>query len=140
MQAFTRWKCDTCGQWIEGADKGYVVWGDKDGAATGFRVIHNGKCDDGALGKSAALGDFLGTDGLAKLTSLMSYGIARRRQEQPKIHDMDQFTDFFRRMQLPLYEEARDYLKSPEGREEYSDASEVLPYLQRSLERDATRS
>lgn len=48
---------------------------------------------------------------------------------------LDGFIDFFRRVQLPYYEEARPRLATREVYEDWSDASEIAPYLQTSLRR-----
>lgn len=139
-QPLTRWKCDRCGEWIEGAASGYVIWGAHGHDNAAFEIIHQGKCDDRTKTHSAALGDFLGSDGLAYLTSLLSYGVVKNgmgvTSSDPlrRVHDIDQFVDFMRRVQVPFYEEARPYLLSPEAREHLSDANEVYPYLQEHLQ------
>lgn len=129
----TRWKCDHCGQPIESADDGYVVWEDDGSGDAGFEIVHQGQCDKSGKGSSSALRDFLGSNGLARLTSHLSYGILKDGAGQPKIADMDGFIDFFRRVQLPYYEEARSGLLSE--KEAWYDATEVRPYMQDVLQR-----
>lgn len=131
----TRWKCDHCGEMIESAEDGYVVWEDSASGDAGFEIIHHGRCDKSGKSNSGALRNVLGSDGLAKLTSHLSYGILKEGFGQPMIADMDGFVDFFRRVQLPYYEEARTGLLSEQ--EEWSDANEVRPYLQDVLQRIA---
>lgn len=132
----TRWRCDRCGDLIEGADKGYVIWGAHRHNNTGFEIIHQGRCDDKSKTHSAALRDFLGPNGFAYLTSLLTDGIVRTehtemtREPLSRVHDINQFTDFMRRVQLPFYEEARDYLRTSEAWDRLYDANEYLPYTQ----------
>ena len=138
----TRWRCDRCGEWIEDASKGYVIWGSHGDTKPDFEIIHQGKCDNDAKPRSQPLNDFLGSDGLARLTSMLSYGIVRDCEppgDLHRVHDLDQFVDFMRRVQLPNYEEARSYLLSAEAKEELSSASESYPYLQKHL-KDAAKS
>lgn len=129
----THWKCDNCGEIVDSAHA-YVVWNFAQLEERGHSIIHRGKCDNGRKEMSAPLKDFLGLDGLAKLTSLMAAGIAGPVRTT-SIGNMREFVDFFRRVQLPHYEEARDKLRTDEVREEFRDASEVVPYLQDTLKR-----
>ena len=122
---------------IDGAEKGYVVWGrDEAGAATGFQIVHMSKCDDKSKHKSNALRDFLGANGLAKLTAMMSYGSLANthRGEGPKLADLDEFTDFLRRVQIPFYEEARPYFSTDAVMEHFHGSSQTRPYMQDALQ------
>ena len=136
----TQWKCDVCGQMIENMDEGYVTWSASPEGDSDFTIIHQSKdrCDDGRKHFSAALRDFLGADGLANLTAMLSHGPVTYGSGQPRIANMDEFVDFFRRVQLPHYEEARQSFKRAEVREDLSDASQVYPYLQETLQRLAS--
>ena len=70
-----QWFCDTCGEIIEKPDDGYVIWGqDKDNLDFDFKIIYQSQCDNSRYPSSTALGDFLGTEGLNILLSLLSYG------------------------------------------------------------------
>jgi hypothetical protein len=51
-----------------------------------------------------------------------------------KVKDLDEFIDFFRRLQTPFYEEARIKFGSEEILDRFSDASEVRPYQQDALQ------
>lgn len=127
------WTCDVCHQLIEKAEDGYVVWTDDAKGAREFTVIHQTRCDDNSKHSSQKLGDFLGPNGLAQLTAMMSYG-PFKQNESGKIHDLAEFTDFFRRMQLPFYEEARRKFKLRQVQDDYYDANEYLPFLQDELQ------
>ena len=105
-------------------------------------IVHKFGCQCDSLSSSLPLSEFLGADGLAMLTGMLSLGrlqAQHRRPTQPEEVEMleclDGFIDFFRRVQLPYYEEARPRLATREVYEDWSDASEIAPYLQTSLRR-----
>src|SRR5262249_32907976 len=107
----TSWTCDVCGDVIERVEEGYVVWKSDGAKAADFKIIHQGKCDHERddHNASAALADFLGDNGLAYILSFLSAGpvqSALGRRPHCEITDFDEFVDFFRRVQLPYYEEA----------------------------------
>lgn len=133
----TQWYCDVCGGLIKNVKDGYVVWDtDKEGKVTVIKVIHQSKCDDDSLPNSTALEDFLGTDGLSHLLSLMSAGpiINNGKNRYKKgFADIDVFVDLVRRLHVPNYEEARRRFSDSELRSDYYDANEIAPYLQRDL-------
>lgn len=139
----THWYCDTCGKQIVSAKDGYVIW--KDTGSEGprsYRIIHHGRCDRrGEYNSSAALVDFLGADGFATATALISVGTVIRNRGVGSVAsgDVDDWVDFVRRVQLPYYEEARRCFNNPEYREEMSDANEVAPYLEENLKRTIRR-
>ncbi|MDD4456999.1 MAG: hypothetical protein PHC98_05350 [Syntrophotalea acetylenica] len=133
LKPLQQWYCDVCGEIIEKPSDGYVIW--KRGAdlkSSDFKIIHQGKCDLNSHIASSALSDFLGQDGMAYLTSFLSHGPVRVRLSGPsscEIKDMDEFTDFFRRLQLPYYEEARRRFSAPKVLERLSDWNEIAPYF-----------
>lgn len=144
MTPLTTWTCDVCGGPVT-VDDGYVTWSHVNGAEHGFKIIHQSRCDRDLDSSSAALADFLGPDGLAKLTAFLSPGAFMVATYDPvrlngaayRIADLHQFVDFFRRVQLPFYEEARASLRSPseDMRDLLSDSNEISPYLQSALRR-----
>lgn len=131
----TRWRCDVCGEWVT-REQGYVVWGyDKPHGRTGFQIIHQKKCDDNSKPASAALGDFLGPDGFARTTALMTVGPIMRNlspdsEFTERIADSDEFADFMRRLYIPNYEEARDKFNNHEVLEDLQGSNETRPYMQ----------
>lgn len=144
VNPLTTWKCDKCGEKTVTADNGYVIWDGTVEKERDFRIIHKAVCDDRRFTSSLPLSDFLGPLGVAKLTSFLSLGIfinqtwsEERLQANSaiRIADMDQFMDFFRRVQLPYYEEARPILRAPseEVAEMLCDSSEVAPYIPHNL-------
>lgn len=124
----TVWYCDVCGEKIEGANQGYVIWDSQNNEkASQFKIVHQTKCDTGKENLSAALEDFRGDKGIAILLSFLSQGPVEKnfnRKPQRVSYNLDNYVDFFRRVQVPYYEEARlifgnrDYLESLSDHEE----------------------
>lgn len=138
-QPLVKWYCDSCGDVIEDVNGGYVIWEHtREGKLRGFKIIHQSRCDRHDYRASAALRGFVGPDGLARLLAFLSDGRLRAKAGQVSrcdIEDMDEFVDFFRRVQTPLYEEARRLFKDTDLRIDYADANETLPYTQVELDR-----
>ena len=136
-QPLTKWYCDVCGGVIEDVSKGYVIWkSTKQMKSTGFKIIHQTKCDHKDFPSSSALRDFIGIDGLARLLALLSIGPLKEKIGQGShcdTEDMDEFVDFFRRVQTPFYEEARRRFGNRDLLDDFSDSNEVLPYMQDTL-------
>lgn len=139
VQPLTQWQCTRCRQPVT-ADEGYVTWDDDLKGPRNFKIVHQGRCDDGAQHSSAALGDFLGPDGLAYLTSMLSYGPALPNQGTPTPPDLEEFTDFLRRVQIPYYEEARQRFGEQEVQDDLQGTNQVAPYLQRYLQQLAKKA
>jgi hypothetical protein len=110
------------------ASDGYVIWNQSSKGPQGFKIIHQGQCDDGVSMASAALEDFLGADGLTRILAMLSYGQLRNAGAPNPPSDMNEFVDFVRRVQTPYYEEARVHFADPEVRSSRSDWNEVKPY------------
>jgi len=126
------WYCDVCGEKIEDASNGYVIWQSGGRTYRGFKIIHQGKCDLKSHPASAALNDFLGDKGLSYCMTFLSLGPVISNNGGAGhcyIQDFDEFTDFVRRVQLPYYEEARRLYGNPELLEDLSDANEFYPYV-----------
>lgn len=140
-----RWRCDTCSEWVT-ADEGYVSWDTNDKhAAYGFQIFHRKKCDVKSFPRSIALADFMGDNGFARATALMSLGPIALCQIPPdekrqRIADLDEYCDFLRRLFLANYEEARDFFPTPKVQEQHSDSSESRPYFQDHLKKIASKS
>ena len=137
----TSWHCDVCGNQIERAEDGYVIWKTRDDMKShGFKIIHQTKCDLDDHHASADLQEFLGEKGLTYLLSHLSLGpviLRRGSKSRCDAADLDEFVDLIRRVQTPYYEEARGKFSNTEFRDAYSDANEVLPYLPDELKRIA---
>jgi hypothetical protein len=146
-QPLTAWHCDVCGELVHKDEEnwkreGYVYWDDD--RKIGPVLIHKTTCltrEIDELESSSELADFLGPDGLVKLTAFLSWGLVRSTHAgrsptgcQLEL-DPDKFVDFFRRVQLPYYEEARARLQDRARWEDLADASEVFPYTHDYLQR-----
>ena len=132
------WYCDVCGQKITDPDSGYVIWHTSTNPIKfhGFKIIHQNKCDDNTCPSSAALSDFLGEAGLTYLLTFLSQGQIIKLMGQntyPLIDEFDEFVDFFRRVQVPYYEEARRCFSNPDLLDDFSGNNETAPYLPESL-------
>ena len=53
--------------------------------------------------------------------------------KHPALKDFDEFADYFRRFQLPHYEEARRNFRNHNVLNDYDDANEILPYTEEHL-------
>jgi hypothetical protein len=131
------WICDACGQEIEKVNDGYVIWEwDDQHREHGFQIIHQGKCDDSSKSLSMPLSHFLGDKGTQSLLSMLSIGKAKIELGQKPsegVKDLDEWVDFFRRVQTPGYEQARRLFSHPEIKEYLHDANETWPYLPENL-------
>lgn len=134
------WYCDVCGDPITNPNEAIVTWKeDENYKAYDFKITHkntNGRfCDDSRCANSMELIWVLGNSGLVLLTSFMSRGFFGNFNGGNSIKDLDNFTDFFRRVQLPYYEEARKYFDTDLTKHEMQDSNEVSPYLEDMLKR-----
>ncbi|MFA7056641.1 MAG: hypothetical protein WC155_03655 [Candidatus Cloacimonadales bacterium] len=106
-----------------------------------LKLSIRGDCDDGKSAQSCALEDFLGSDGVNNLLSFYSIGPLKRAlypdegSSKSRIFDNDEFIDLIRRVQIPYYEEARQYFNKGEVVEYYSDNHEYAPYLPHILKK-----
>ena len=133
LRPLSQWICDNCGKLIDNAEAGYVIWKvDAEMRKYSFRVVHQKICDDQKYSSSMPVKEFFGLNGSAYLTSMLSYGSVKlnagESPRKPPV-DMDEFSDFFRRMQLPYYEEARTKFGDEGIQERFGDSNETYPYL-----------
>lgn len=131
------WICDHCGDVIDTPAAGYVLWDRRDDGPEGYRVIHQGRCDDKIYRNSMPLDSFLGPDGLTYLLSFLSLGPVKHGlgdDSSPTVRDMDAFVDFVRRVQIAGYEQAREHYRDPDVLDRYSDANEHYPYRQEVID------
>ena len=151
MLALKQWICDACGEIIETPEDGYVVWKwlDKNterAAVEGrfeYKILHKNYADeqgihhgcdkDKSYTKSAALSVFLGVDGLVKLLSMIDAGPMHMPVYREQITNIRDFLEFFRRVQLPYYEEARSLWSIAYDDGFFDGVNEVWIYLPSSL-------
>ena len=145
MLAIKQWICDVCGKIIETPEDGYVVWkwvcdNSENVAIEGkfeYRIIHGGSqhCDkDRTYTLSSALSDFLGYNGLVKLLSMIDAGPMHMPVFRERITNIRDYLEFFRRVQLPYYEEARLLWDIAYNDGFFDGGNEVWIYLPSTLE------
>lgn len=143
MEPLKQWICDVCGKVIEKPKDGYVVWGENEqGQIDKIRILHKNKhvdghvtgCDhDRRYSMSLPIESFLGDDGKVLLLSLIDPGPDFREEYRDHIADMRLFLEFFRRVQLPYYEEARIYWDKARSDGYFAGANEIWSYLPENL-------
>ena len=138
LKPLEQWICDRCGEIIKKPEDGYVVWKTDDSMREhSFHIIHQSICDnDPSFHASLALTDFLGERGRQWLLSTLSVGVVKKNLGQsssPLPVNMDEFVDFFRRVQTPYYEEARLKFNDRNVLEWFSDGNELTPYTKDAL-------
>ena len=136
----TIWYCDFCKEPIEDVNNCYVIWKcTEKGAYYSFKIIHSVKCDQREVyDRSLPIKEFLGIDGITNLLSFLSLGPIISNLSSggfQQIHDFDDFVDFFRRVQIPYYEEARRKFNNQKLLSDFIDANEVFPYTQEGLKK-----
>lgn len=143
MEPLRQWICDVCGKVIEKPEDGYVVWGtNEEGKIDKIRILHKNNhvdgyiigCDhDSRYSMSLPIESFLGDDGKVRLLSLIDPGPDFRMEYREHIADMRLFLEFFRRVQIPYYEEARLYWSRAQADGYFAGANEIWTYLPRNL-------
>lgn len=145
-EPLTSWVCDHCGQLVETAAEGILIWGYEPGTyrSQNFRIVHKngrgpGGCDPkgSAFPSSLDLDGLLGPEGQAHLLSFLSAG-PLNGQSEPRVVNMDEFVDVFRRLQTPWYEEARQSFNDEDVVNDWAGSNEYHPYLPDSLRRIAS--
>jgi len=128
-----QWYCDVCDEIIEKPEDGYVIWlMDEDLLCSDFKIIHRSKCDIDRFRytSSMPLTSFLEEDGRSYLMTFLSLGPVKyaNSEDFKRIKNMNEFADFFRRVQVPYYEEARRRFNNEKLLRDFDDANEYYPY------------
>ena len=116
-----QWICDNCGELIENPDRGWLEWYTSGSILDkrGFRIVHDhDRCmydshelfKDGKSNSDMHLVDFLGPDGLVKLTNLL---------EKETSESIAEIVEIIKRLHVPFYEEGRIYLPLAWGDEKH---------------------
>lgn len=143
----TAWKCDRCQEDITDPGIAVVTYRrDDQRRAYDFLLVHKNldgrRCDpdndDGYI-ESIALSQLLGADGLTDLLSFLSAGPYSGDRGVVRVADFDGYVDLVRRVQIPFYEEARQYWHTERTRELLGGASYAYPYLPDLLEHIANQ-
>jgi hypothetical protein len=101
-----------------------------------FKIIHKGTCDLHDHNCSLQLEAFLGDGGKEYLLSFLSAGALKRKLGEGPVRppaNLDEFVDFFRRVQTPYYEEARARFGEREVLIDYHADNAFGPYLEEGL-------
>lgn len=118
-----QWICDTCGEIIELPEHGWLEWRQDDNhKAFDFRIVHHVDYSPHKLGGgdcyrfkslSSHLDRYVGEDGLPRLLCLLDEGVHigpdSACHSDPQVKDIREWMELFRRLQVPHYEEARQY-------------------------------
>lgn len=139
MSVVGPWICDGCGDEISSAADGYVLWATTDNGASGFRIIHQGGCDDRSLPNSMPLDSYIGLQGVTHLMTFLSVGPVKLQGDltgnSVSVASTDEFADFVRRVQVPGYEQVRARYVDHDVQERLADANEWYPYTLETINR-----
>jgi hypothetical protein len=139
LKPLGEWICDRCGKIIQSPIEGYGIWDTiENGQPCNFRIVHQSPCGVCVAKGSMDLTSFVGPDGLELLLAFLSHGAIKCKTEENSMFppsDMDNFVDFFRRVQTPYYEEARTKFNNPDLLTDFSDEDELRPYLTSTLKK-----
>lgn len=139
MEPLKQFICDKCGGLIEKPEDGYVIWReDNESKLCDIHIVHHNFRDDEGIkhgcdnDRSYPLSDslegFLGTRGLVELLALVDPGPYFVREYKERISDKRSFLEFFRRVQIPYYEEARIYWNRARSEGFFADINEIGIY------------
>lgn len=117
-----QWICDTCGEIIELPEHGWLEWRqDERHKAFDFKIVHHvtysPRGPHGNCYQSNELHNhltrFVGEDGLPHLLCLLDEGVhiglGPDCHSCPQVKDIGEWMELIRRLQVPYYEEARQY-------------------------------
>ena len=143
--------CDRCGVIIERPEDGCVEWLngiDERGKpfAKGFKIVHSSHASPlkGMLGcyhhAMSGQGNDLPLDVFMKYThqqlfSFLSLGpiLDPEGISRSQISDYNEFADFFRRLTIPYYEEARHYFVEASQDSEFLEKNEITVFSEDTL-------
>lgn len=145
--ALKQWVCDECRELIRKPEEGYVEWlTDENDIRYGFRIVHHapvssrhpdGNCYryTGKCGScDSSLEQFLGAGGIVKMLSFINLGSLHDDfNTEPKIKSSGEWVEFFKRLQVPYYEEARLYWHEAKEDGFFDGANEIKSYLPETL-------
>lgn len=139
-----QWICDACGEIIEKPEDGYVQWKrNSDLQIEDFVIVHHLPASPRKKLKNGCyiydcdcdLESFLGIKGLVELQALIDPGPYHMPEYKPMVKDIRKWLDFYKRLQLPYYEEARQYWRRAMNDGYFGDSNEIYIYLPINLKR-----
>jgi hypothetical protein len=149
LKPLENWFCDSCNQVIADPGDGWVEWFvDDAGKNFGFKILHTGVasplCRAGCYyyahdrhTREGFLIDFLGVRGLVQLYRFLDVGPYHSRNYKAPdipINEIRSFVEFWRRLTIPFYEEARLYWDVADGDGFFDGMNEILMYLPETCE------
>lgn len=149
LKPLEQWICDNCGQLIENTEHGWLEWLSEQGARQlpyhGFKIVHHashsprkpyGNCyfyDEPPKGQSKMdlpLREFVSSRGIVQLLSFIDVGPHHAKSFRgPYVKDLREWTELFRRLMLPYYEEARMHWGKADADGFFNEANEIWIYL-----------
>ena len=144
-----QWICDHCGEIIQRPEDGYAEWisdcENSSKGAKGFKIVHHAPASPRQPhgdcyfyeASSLALSDMIGPTGLVRLLAHLDVGPQHDpdANRSPRIANFREYTEFFRRLHVPYYEEARQYWSKAKDDGFFDGASEVWIYMPRTLQK-----
>lgn len=149
LKPLEQWYCDTCGEVILAPSHGYIEWVREDFRPLGFRIVHaapyspkhgSPRCysyQDATHRADVPLESMIGAAGLPLLLSLLDHGPLQDPEGKrvPQTTDIRGWTELFRRLHSPYYEEARRYFEQAKEDGYFDDMNEYRPYMPDLLRR-----
>ncbi len=144
LKPLGQWICDVCGEVIQSPKDGYVQWNrNLNQEIDDFVIVHHFSASpkkhnrDGCYkyDSDSDLESFLGERGIVELTALLDPGPYHMPEYKTMVADIRKWIDFYRRLQLPYYEEARQYWEEAISDGYFDDANEIYIYLPEKLKR-----
>lgn len=139
-----QWICDACGGVIEQPQDGYVQWHrNSNSQIDDFAIVHHISASprkhqsNGCYiyNSDSDLSSFLGAHGIVELHALIDAGPYHMPQYKPMVTDIRKWSDFYKRLQLPYYEEARLYWNRAISDNYFGDSNEIYIYIPENLKR-----
>jgi len=140
-----QWICDRCGDVIKTPEDGWVHWRrDKDRRVHAIELLHHLKaspkggmrgCYPEPMQQDAHLNVMLGPRGIVRLLSMMDVGTYHdpALKHVGGVDDVRNWTEVFRRLHVPYYEEARLYFDRARADGHLDGINEVALYLPDTL-------
>lgn len=143
LEPLQKWYCDCCGEIIESPRDGYVQFrrsGDNGLIYDDFVIVHHRTASPRRNGcylydSDCDLESFLGDRGKVNLLSLLDPGEYHMPNFMLMTSNIRKWNDFFMRLQLPYYEEARRYWDRAMSDGYFGDSNEIYIYLPQNLRR-----
>lgn len=137
LEPLKQWYCDTCGEIIESPEDGYVQFkrNDKFGYSD-FIIVHHKSASPRKYHQKGCyqyssdcdLESFLGNHGKIELLSMLDPGPYHMIEYESNDTNIRNWKDFFMRLQLPYYEEARRYWDRASTDGYFGDINEIMIY------------